>query len=296
MISEHEFQQIGEKSSVELMFAMMAYKTQLQNSLKEILTQSEINSIKFSVIDQGVIDKLVSLAKPIYAQNRDNQTLYSLSMSIGTILKEFEWGTDFVSSKRLYELAKRIFNDKTLVDAKKMLSFGLKDRDSYKRLIINVSIKDGMVVTSKFTPNSFSKLIDTNDLGITSTTVHLSALDEFVSDCQFFVNILNDNALDWRKENSILMALIHVINDHIRRCNRIFFIDLISYVNVYCFIMHGVGFSEDQIKNSYLKLVYNIVKKWENKIMYGNPTIGVVPFSSTKMYKNLENYVIFYGY
>ena len=42
MISEHEFQQIGEKSSVELMFAMMAYKTQLQNSLKEILTQSEI--------------------------------------------------------------------------------------------------------------------------------------------------------------------------------------------------------------------------------------------------------------
>ena len=59
MISEHEFQQIGEKSSVELMFAMMAYKTQLQNSLKEILTQSEINSIKFSVIDQGVIDKLV---------------------------------------------------------------------------------------------------------------------------------------------------------------------------------------------------------------------------------------------
>lgn len=83
MISEHEFQQIGEKSSVELMFAMMAYKTQLQNSLKEILTQSEINSIKFSVIDQGVIDKLVSLAKPIYAQNRDNQTLYSLSMSIG---------------------------------------------------------------------------------------------------------------------------------------------------------------------------------------------------------------------
>lgn len=49
MISEHEFQQIGEKSSVELMFAMMAYKTQLQNSLKEILTQSEINSIKFSI-------------------------------------------------------------------------------------------------------------------------------------------------------------------------------------------------------------------------------------------------------
>ena len=108
MLTENDFLKMAKNVSAEMFFMMITYKTQLQNSLKRILTQSEINSIRLSVIDQGVTDKLVSLAKPIYDQRKDDQTLYSLAMSIGTILKEFEWGEKFISPNKLYELSKRI--------------------------------------------------------------------------------------------------------------------------------------------------------------------------------------------
>lgn len=173
----------------------------------------------------------------------------------------------------------------------KLLSFGLKDSHSYKKLAVNVPIKNGMVVTSRFVPDSFLKLMEVNSLEIVSNMEHLSSLDEFTSDCQSQIDIINSNALDWRKEDAYLIALSHAINEHIERCGRIFFIDLTAYIDVYCHLMFAAGFQEDKIKQNYLLLIHLTVKKLKDKVKEGNPMVGIIPFSSTHVYVEIAKYV-----
>lgn len=86
-------------------------KTNIQNAIVNCLTHEELTDIWSSNFNENVVEKLVHLARPYYIEDPTNETLYVLALSIGTIIKEYEWGTYYVSKEGINELQNRIKND-----------------------------------------------------------------------------------------------------------------------------------------------------------------------------------------
>lgn len=51
------------------------------------------------------------IGKRYYAQNPSEEMVYMVALSVGTIIKEYGWGTYFVMEDGLYELARRIISN-----------------------------------------------------------------------------------------------------------------------------------------------------------------------------------------
>lgn len=89
---------------------MRSCKTVLQNEVIPLLSLQEKNDIKNSRFNQNVLDKLTSLGKREYQKQADktDEVLYCICMSIGTIIKEYEWGTTYISQTGMCQLAAKI--------------------------------------------------------------------------------------------------------------------------------------------------------------------------------------------
>lgn len=96
--------------NLDILQKAIPIKTNLQNAIKECLTQEELLDIWRSNLNENVIDKLVLLARPYYKEEPTDETLYALALSIGTIIKEYEWGTYYISKDGMQELQDRIKN------------------------------------------------------------------------------------------------------------------------------------------------------------------------------------------
>lgn len=98
--------------NVSLLYRMIPYKTTIQNEIWSHLTMSERLDIQNSVKNDSVIDKLAKIAYKYYTESPDKETLFCLSMTIATIIKEYEWGTEFLSADGICKLAQRIHSNK----------------------------------------------------------------------------------------------------------------------------------------------------------------------------------------
>ena len=96
------------KIDVTAFSKMAVYKTMLQNNILALLTEQEIEDIRESVKNESVITKLISLASLMYRKEPNKTTLYCLSMAVGTILKEYEWGMHFIHPEGLLDIANKI--------------------------------------------------------------------------------------------------------------------------------------------------------------------------------------------
>lgn len=83
-------------------------KTIIQNQVMEQLSPQEMQDILFSKKNESTIEKLVILGKSIYNQNPSEEKIYMTAMAIGTIIKEYGWGNDYVTGEGIYKLANRI--------------------------------------------------------------------------------------------------------------------------------------------------------------------------------------------
>ena len=110
MITLEKFESIGKQilTNPSMLFKMVEYKSALQNEIIPMLTSNEVNDIANSIENKCVISKLAHLASIKYKQLPSDTTLYCLSLSIGTILKEYEWGNSYVTTTGCYELAKKL--------------------------------------------------------------------------------------------------------------------------------------------------------------------------------------------
>lgn len=100
--------------NLEILQKAIPIKTNLQNAIVNCLTQEELIDIWSSKLNESVIEKLILLARPYYKDDPTNETLYVLALSIGTIIKEYEWGTYYISKEGMQELEDRIKNDDTI--------------------------------------------------------------------------------------------------------------------------------------------------------------------------------------
>ena len=89
---------------------MISYKSYIQKAVIDISSRQELEDVRYSRINQGMIDKLCKLAKNEWLLSGDAQSLYCAAMSVATIVKEYGWGTQYLVGDGLYEIAKRIQN------------------------------------------------------------------------------------------------------------------------------------------------------------------------------------------
>lgn len=85
-------------------------KTNLQNAIVNCLSQEELADIWSSTLNESVIEKLILLARPYFKEEPTDKTLDVLALSIGTIIKEYEWGLYYLHKEGFQELKDRIRN------------------------------------------------------------------------------------------------------------------------------------------------------------------------------------------
>lgn len=85
-------------------------KTELQNKIVDQLTYDEMLDIKYSRKNTNVITKLIKLAESKYAIDQNEIFLFNLCLSIGTIIKEYEWGDDYAQTNGVICTSKQIID------------------------------------------------------------------------------------------------------------------------------------------------------------------------------------------
>ena len=111
MITRQEFENGAKVVQNNVMAAlpkMINYKKYIQGKIIGIATRKELEDVRDCIINQGMIDKLVRLAKHAMLTSRDAQSFYCAAMAIGTIIKEYEWDTYYITMTGMYELVTRI--------------------------------------------------------------------------------------------------------------------------------------------------------------------------------------------
>lgn len=91
---------------------MIRIKSSIQSLIIPQLTLEEKNSIRLSTLNHNVIAKLVNLGKLEYANNplRSDTLAFCIAMAIGTIIKEYDWGLNYVMQDGIIAIANGVTN------------------------------------------------------------------------------------------------------------------------------------------------------------------------------------------
>lgn len=92
---------------------MIDFKEHIQRAIIPLLSPQELSDIRDSRLNKNVIRKLAELGKKHYCnpQDQSDAILYCICLSIGTIIKEYGWGTKYISQDGMCELASLITTD-----------------------------------------------------------------------------------------------------------------------------------------------------------------------------------------
>ena len=156
---------------------------------------------------------------------------------------------------------------------------------------VRLPMKNNMVVFGQFRPdNILNKNIQHPALvGIT----HYETADEFRNDCVAIVNRVNATILNSNLQGSFQEALIHVVDNHIRRCGRIFINDLMAYMDTFCELLVAIGWNKETARKEYPALLLALVKKYSNYVLeaFNDYNGNHIPFKDSARYKNLMYHV-----
>lgn len=89
---------------------MINYKSKIQKGVLDIASRKELEDVRDCRVNQGMIDKLCKLARKEWSLSEDARSLYCVAMSVATIVKEYDWGTQYLMEDGLWEIAQRIQN------------------------------------------------------------------------------------------------------------------------------------------------------------------------------------------
>lgn len=113
MITKQEFDIATKSARANLALVlpkMVSYKNYIQKAVLDIATPQELADVRDCRINHVMIDKLCQLAHQEWVQSPDATSLYCAAMAVATIVKEYEWGTQYLISNGLWEMAQQIQN------------------------------------------------------------------------------------------------------------------------------------------------------------------------------------------
>ena len=89
---------------------MMQFKSSIQRTIIPMLSTDELQDIKDCRLNMEVIGKLVNIGRIQYQQfaEHSDEILYCLCMAIGTIIKEYDWGTEYIQQSGMCILSRKI--------------------------------------------------------------------------------------------------------------------------------------------------------------------------------------------
>ena len=113
MITKQEFDIATKSARANLALVlpkMISYKSYIQVSVLDITTSQELADVRDGRINQVLIDKLCHLAHQEWLLSQDVTSLYCAAMAVATIVKEYDWGPQYLIGNGLWEIAQRIQN------------------------------------------------------------------------------------------------------------------------------------------------------------------------------------------
>lgn len=113
MITRQEFDKGAAAVRTNLMATlprMVRYKNLIQTGILDIASRKELEDVRDSRLNQGMIDKLARLCKKVMDGACDAESVYCGAMAVGTIIKEYDWGDSYLTPDGLYDLAIRILD------------------------------------------------------------------------------------------------------------------------------------------------------------------------------------------
>lgn len=165
----------------------------------------------------------------------------------------------------------------------KTFQFNVNSPTGLKLIALLMPTQAGGVVTNKFCPNTF--LTGDGLLAFAVTAINGESEQEFVADCQNQVAIISQQN-GFGLLNVHISALDSIVAQHVRRCGRLVFNDLLIYVDIFAHLLQYTGISIDTVRKEYVKAVYNIITKYGSNVK--NP-INLAPLSQTPLYDCLVN-------
>lgn len=97
-------------SSMNYMSEMIKAKTYIQQEIIPYTSDKEREDIRRGILNYMLVDKLNKIGAEYYKEVVDSsdEELYCISMAIGTIIKEYDWGTFHVSIQGICETANQL--------------------------------------------------------------------------------------------------------------------------------------------------------------------------------------------
>lgn len=130
-----------------------------------------------------------------------------------------------------------------------------------KTLNVKAPVENGAVITHKYCPQELL----TGGLPFV-TAVNGEATDEFILDCRKQCAGMRAAGNGVSRLDAHVAGLMASVNDHISRCGRLIFGDLLIYMDCFSLLLEADGFSESEIRNSYPRIVRSIVELYPDYI------------------------------
>lgn len=140
-------------------------------------------------------------------------------------------------------------------------SFATKINGKRKDLIINAPVENGGVYTNKYCPQELL----TGGISFV-TAVNGEILEEFIADCQKQVIAMEATGVQSSLLDVHIAGLMAVIMEHLARCGRLIFGDLLIYMDIFSLLLEADGYENEEIKDMYPRIVRTIVDLYPDKV------------------------------
>ncbi|MDL2244257.1 hypothetical protein LJC54_01960 [Parabacteroides sp. OttesenSCG-928-J18] len=142
-----------------------------------------------------------------------------------------------------------------------------------KDFVITVPVENGGVYTNKYCPQDLL----TGGISFISAA-NGEAVSEFIADCQNQVIAMRSIENDESRLDVHIAGLMAVIIDHLERCGRLIFGDLLIYMDCFSLLLEADGFSEEEIRAIYPRIIRTIVELYPNYVFN---TVDLSPFKGS---------------
>lgn len=142
-----------------------------------------------------------------------------------------------------------------------------------KDFIVKAPVENGGVYTNKYCPQDLL----TGGISFVKA-INGELISEFVADCQKQVIAMSGDDVNDSRLDVHISGLTAVVMDHLARCGRLIFGDLLIYIDCFSLLLEADGFSEEEIKRIYPQVTRTIVEQYPDYIFN---TADLSPFKGS---------------
>lgn len=155
---------------------------------------------------------------------------------------------------------------------KKTYLFAHKD----VRLKVTIPVENEAAITNEYCPQE----LVTGGLSFI-TAVNGESVNEFIADCQKQVIAMGETSNTLSKLDRHIGGLMAVVMEHLTRCGRLIFGDLLIYVDCFAHLLIADGVSIREVKTVYPRITKTIVDFYPD---YVKATADLSRFDQTPIY------------